>query len=138
MNFLCFQCNSAHYYYIGHDSTIQNVKILIFPHTALCSCFRGHFRFHFSQAVAEKGRDTLLQLSEAYDIYKADGMGAHVNEALVRFAFLAELGYEQAQSNAAFILDKGEVPMISNRNISYSYAFTYWARAASQGYVVAR
>lgn len=32
-----------------------------------------------------------------------------VDEAFVSYAFLAELGYEVAQSNAAFILDRGNL-----------------------------
>ncbi|OQR78381.1 protein sel-11-like [Tropilaelaps mercedesae] len=88
------------------------------------------------KAVSEQGRSTLLELSRAYDIYKVGGK--RVDEALVRYGFLAELGYEPAQSNAAFILDRAEARLFSDQNASYTKAFTYWARAASQGYVTAR
>lgn len=40
---------------------------------------------------------------EAHNHYRE----GHVDEAFVSYAFLAELGYEVAQSNAAFILDRG-------------------------------
>lgn len=41
---------------------------------------------------------------EAYSDYK-DG---HISESLVKYMLLADLGYEVAQSNAAFILDKSK------------------------------
>ena len=52
--------------------------------------------------VAERGRwgENLMQ---AYNDYKE----GRVNEALVKYMLLSELGYEVAQSNAAFILDRG-------------------------------
>lgn len=40
---------------------------------------------------------------QAYNDYKE----GRVNEALVKYMLLSELGYEVAQSNAAFILDRG-------------------------------
>lgn len=40
---------------------------------------------------------------EAHSHYR----NGHFEEAFVTYALLAELGYEVAQSNAAFILDKG-------------------------------
>ena len=39
---------------------------------------------------------------EAYADYR-DG---HINEALIKYMLMADLGYEVAQSNAAFILDR--------------------------------
>lgn len=41
---------------------------------------------------------------QAYNDYKE----GRINEALVKYLVLAELGYEVAQSNAAFLLDRGE------------------------------
>lgn len=41
---------------------------------------------------------------EAHSSYRK---GA-INESLIKYAFLAELGYEVAQSNAAYILDAGK------------------------------
>lgn len=87
------------------------------------------------QVVAERGRWVLCQLTEAYRAYKAGE--DRIDEALVRYAFLAELGYEQAQSNAAFILDRAESTLF-DRNSSFTWALSYWSRAATQGYVVAR
>lgn len=45
-------------------------------------------------------------LMDAHKAYKS----GHIDEALLKYAYLAELGYETAQSNVAFILDQGTVP----------------------------
>lgn len=50
---------------------------------------------------------------------------------------LSELGYEVAQSNAAFMLDRTEVPML-NSNEALVRALLYWGRAAAQGYSAAQ
>lgn len=42
------------------------------------------------------------------DAYKAYKSG-QINKALVKYAYLAELGYETAQSNVAYILDQGRL-----------------------------
>jgi len=44
-------------------------------------------------------------LMEAHDLYKQ----GNVNEALLKYTFLAELGYEVAQANVAYILDQGKL-----------------------------
>lgn len=59
--------------------------------------------------VAERGQWSTM-LMEAHDLYKQ----GNVNEALLKYTFLAELGYEVAQANVAYILDQGEFPNISN------------------------
>ena len=42
-------------------------------------------------------------LMDAHKAYKS----GYTNQALLKYAYLAELGYETAQSNVAFILDQG-------------------------------
>lgn len=42
-------------------------------------------------------------MPEAYNMYKE----GHLNQALMKYVFLAELGYEVAQSNVAYMLDQG-------------------------------
>ena len=42
-------------------------------------------------------------LMDAHAMYKEGNIGG----ALLKYAFLAELGYEVAQSNVAYILDQG-------------------------------
>lgn len=55
------------------------------------------------KTVAEKGRPNQLFLS-AYDLYK---MG-EVDTSIVQYFLLAELGYEVAQSNSAYIAENGK------------------------------
>lgn len=43
-------------------------------------------------------------LMEAHEAYRA----GNIDTALLKYAMLAELGYEVAQSNVAFILDHGK------------------------------
>lgn len=52
--------------------------------------------------VAERGKWG-EKLMEAHMLYR-DG---HFDEAFMIYSLLAELGYEVAQSNAAFLLDRG-------------------------------
>lgn len=52
-------------------------------------------------------------------------------QALVTYMLLAELGYEVAQSNAAFLLDRHETELFK-REESLARALMYWGRAASQ------
>lgn len=68
----------------------------------------------------------------------ADYKNYRVNEAYMQYALLAELGYEVAQSNAAFLLDRGDVSIFHDRNEELIRAFYYWKRAASQGYSAAQ
>lgn len=82
--------------------------------------------------VAERGRWG-EQLMEAHTDYRE----GRIAEALVRYMFLAEMGFEVAQSNAAFILDRREVDQFSE-NETYSRALLYWSRAAGQGSPMAR
>jgi SEL1 protein len=52
--------------------------------------------------VAERGSSSLM-FQEAHNSYKEND----IERALIKYTFLAELGYEVAQSNVAFILDQG-------------------------------
>lgn len=67
-----------------------------------------------------------------------DHREGNARASFVKYAFLSELGYEVSQSNAAFILDREELSSLFPRNESYKRALMYWARSASQGYVMAR
>ncbi|XP_076259356.1 HMG-coA reductase degradation 3 isoform X2 [Rhynchophorus ferrugineus] len=82
--------------------------------------------------VAERGRWGEL-LMQAHSDYK-DG---RANQAYVQYALLADLGYEVAQSNAAFMLDRGEIPMLDKQE-ALVRALLYWSRAAAQGYSAAQ
>lgn len=59
------------------------------------------------------------------------------DESFVQYALLSELGYEVAQSNAGFLLDRGEVPVL-DASEALARALLYWGRAASQGYSAAQ
>ncbi|XP_013116479.1 protein sel-1 homolog 1 [Stomoxys calcitrans] len=87
----------------------------------------------FFKNVAERGRWS-TNLMHAYADYK----NYRINEAYMQYALLAELGYEVAQSNAAFLLDRGDVSIFHDRNEELIRAFYYWKRAASQGYSAAQ
>ena len=54
--------------------------------------------------MAERGRWSSM-LMDAHKAYKS----GNTNQALLKYAYLAELGYETAQSNVAYILDQGTI-----------------------------
>lgn len=82
--------------------------------------------------VAERGHWG-TKLMQAHNDYKE----GRITEAFVKYALLAELGYEVAQSNAAFLLDRNEIGCF-NRNETLTRALMYWSRSAAQGYSIAR
>lgn len=82
--------------------------------------------------VAERGKWG-ERLMEAHMLHRE----GRTDEAFVVYALLAELGYEVAQSNAAFLLDRGEVSWYSGAD-RYVVALMYWGRAAAQGYSAAQ
>ena len=59
--------------------------------------------FQLFKNVAERGRWSEM-LMEAHTMYKEHKLEA----ALLKYTLLAELGYEVAQSNVAYILDQGK------------------------------
>lgn len=83
--------------------------------------------------VAERGH-WVEKFMQAYNDYR----DYRTRAAFVKYAFLSELGYEVAQSNAAFILDRGELLTTFPGNEGYKRALMYWKWSASQGYVMAR
>ncbi|OQV18486.1 Protein sel-1-like protein 1 [Hypsibius exemplaris] len=82
--------------------------------------------------VAERGKWGTL-FADAFNDYK---MG-RLDTSLVRYLLLADLGYEVAQSNVAFILDKAEDSVFPS-NETYRRALVYWDRSAAQGHALAR
>lgn len=98
--------------------------------------------------VAERGSANAL-FEQAFAAYQFEASSN--DPAVVRYLFLAELGYELAQSNAAFILERGETRLFKSAppeesqdaqnspNWSlYRLANTYWYRSALQGSGIAR
>lgn len=82
--------------------------------------------------VAERGKWS-DQLMVAHTDYRE----GRVNEAFLNYALFSEMGYEVAQSNAAFILDRGETDVLSEEE-GLVRALALWARAAAQGYSAAQ
>ena len=86
------------------------------------------FYLQLFKNVVERGR-WADKLMEAYSDYR-DG---NINEALIKYMLLADLGYEVAQSNAAFILDRSTSYQFitysfnSTRNLSSNYS-SYWSQ----------
>ncbi|XP_042637662.1 protein sel-1 homolog 2 [Orycteropus afer afer] len=69
----------------------------------------------------------------AYFAYK-DG---DIDASLVQYALLAEMGYEVAQSNSAFILESKKAKILDKEKM-YPMALLLWNRAAIQGNAFAR
>lgn len=70
----------------------------------------------------------------AYNDYKT----GRINEAFMQYAFMAELGMEVAQSNAAYLLENHPLVIFNDRNEELIRAFYYWKRAAAQDYSAAQ
>ncbi|XP_055906054.1 protein sel-1 homolog 1 [Eupeodes corollae] len=87
----------------------------------------------FFKNVAERGRWSEM-LMQAYNDYKKYEM----DTAYMKYALLAEMGYEVGQSNAAFLLDRNEVTIFNDRHEDLIRGFYYWKRAAAQGYSAAQ
>ncbi|CAI5451850.1 unnamed protein product [Caenorhabditis angaria] len=89
----------------------------------------------FFKNVAERGKWT-TRLTDAYNAYKE---GRH-DEAAIVYAFMAELGYEAAQSNLAHILDRQEANALFSEDVEkrYGRAIVNWQRSANQEYSIAR
>jgi len=82
--------------------------------------------------VAERGKWGEL-LMEAHADYK-NGL---YDEALLKYLLLAEMGFEVAQSNAAYMLDRKESEVYDAEEM-WKRALVYWSRSAAQGYSAAR
>jgi len=91
-----------------------------------------HTAVELFKNVVERGR-WADKLMEAYSDYR-DG---NINEALIKYMLMADLGYEVAQSNAAFILDRKESDLFG-ANETMVRTLQYLGRAAAQGYAPAR
>jgi len=69
---------------------------------------------------------------DAHDAYKNGDM----KTALIKYYFLAELGYEVAQSNVAYILDKGIIFIINNKYIFCPYIYNEYDNGRSKRWTV--
>ncbi|XP_041352762.1 protein sel-1 homolog 2-like isoform X2 [Gigantopelta aegis] len=91
-----------------------------------------HTAVELYKNVAERGRWSEM-LMDAHRLYK-DG---HEDSAVIKYMFLADLGFEVAQSNVAYILDRGETHQFPQYE-TYQRALLHYTRAASQGSTIAR
>ncbi|XP_026480336.1 protein sel-1 homolog 1 [Ctenocephalides felis] len=83
--------------------------------------------------VAERGR-WCERLMEAHSLHRV----REYDSSYLHYTLLAELGYEVAQSNAAHMLDRGEVSLFGGSSADFVRALLYWGRAAAQGYSTAQ
>ncbi|XP_054759543.2 protein sel-1 homolog 1-like [Lytechinus pictus] len=114
----------------GHILGIYNLAQMHATGTGVMrSC---HTAVELYKNVAERGEWSRL-LESARKAY----VDRKIHTALLQYSFAAELGYEVAQSNVAYLLDKGEVN-IFGFNETYQRALLHWQRAAAQGYTHAR
>ena len=77
------------------------------------------FTLKLFKNVAERGRVAQM-LMEAHEAYRA----GNIDTALLKYAMLAELGYEVAQSNVAYILDHGK--FLSRIAFVYGVSDSFW------------
>ncbi|XP_054854732.1 protein sel-1 homolog 2 [Eublepharis macularius] len=84
------------------------------------------------RTVCELGRWSEKFLA-AYFAYQA----GRTDPSLVHYLFLAEMGYEIAQSNSAYIMESEKVKIFHKKQV-YPLALLLWKRAATQGNAFAR
>ncbi|KAG5449910.1 Protein sel-1 1 [Clonorchis sinensis] len=82
--------------------------------------------------VAERGRWSKWFMY-AHSAYRA----RRYDEAFVTYQLLAELGYEVAQSNVAFMLEEGKITVVDKEEFQ-SRALVQWRRSALQGVASSR
>uniref|UniRef100_A0A1I7UVF4 S5 DRBM domain-containing protein n=1 Tax=Caenorhabditis tropicalis TaxID=1561998 RepID=A0A1I7UVF4_9PELO len=87
------------------------------------------------KSVAERGRwgERIMEAHSAYKDNRHD-------EAAMKYLFMAELGYEVAQTNLAYILDRQEATSLFSgpKENNMERAFLNWQRSANQEYAAAR
>lgn len=83
--------------------------------------------------VAERGpwNERLMNAHQEYKAYNFEA-------AFMKYSLAAEMGYEVGQSNAAFLLDRLDVPLFPDRHEELVRALQLWGRAAAQGYSAAQ
>jgi SEL1 protein len=115
----------------GHILAIYNLAQMHAKGTGVLRNCR--FAVALYKNVAERGRWT-ERFMDAYSRYQ----NGAVDEAAFRYLFLAELGYEAAQTNFAYLVDREEAQELFSHEEAYKRAFMNWQRAANQDYPVAR
>lgn len=82
------------------------------------------------KSVAERGKwaEYLMTAYQDFRNYRFE-------QAFLLYAFMSELGYEVAQSNAAYLLDRQEINLFQERREDLVRALQLWSRASSQGII---
>ncbi|XP_072122978.1 protein sel-1 homolog 1-like [Mobula birostris] len=114
----------------GHALALYNLAQMYGSGTGVARSCRTAAELY--KNVCERGQWTEKFLSAYFAYMKNDR-----DSAFLQYLFLAEQGYEMAQSNIAYILEHGKSALISKIDC-YHMALTYWNRAAAQGYSYAR
>ncbi|XP_035158741.1 protein sel-1 homolog 2 isoform X12 [Callithrix jacchus] len=122
------------YFYLASQS---GQPLAIYYLAEMYATGRGVVRSCRTAAELYKGVCELGHWAEkfltAYFAYK-DG---DIDSSLIQYALLAEMGYEVAQSNSAFILESKKANILEKEKM-YSMALLLWNRAAIQGNAFAR
>ncbi|XP_076442621.1 protein sel-1 homolog 1-like [Babylonia areolata] len=114
----------------GHVLAYYNLAMMHATGTGvLRSC---HTAVELFKNVAERGRWSEM-IMDAHRLYKEGFSDA----AIIKYMFLAELGYEVAQSNVAFMLDREDSTVFIQEE-NFQRALLMYSRAAAQGSTVAR
>ncbi|KRZ24024.1 Protein sel-1 -like protein 1 [Trichinella pseudospiralis] len=114
----------GHMYYTGRGTEQNFSKAFKYFNLA---AEQGSPEGQFYKNVAERGVWSTM-LMDAYLAYQ-NGL---YDQSVVQYLFMAELGYETAQTNAAYILDRGQLIYLSKNSINQR-AFLLWKHSAEQG-----
>merc|ERR1719245_200539 len=119
----------------GHVLAFYNLADMHATGTGMLRSCR--FAVELFKNVAERGKWGEIMM-EAHSDYRR----GKTEEAVVKYQLLAELGYEVAQSNVAYLFDRKEAGLGTGNLYQISElwkrALVYWTRSASQGYSAAR
>nr|XP_056712774.1 protein sel-1 homolog 2 [Euleptes europaea] len=117
-----------YFYLASENGQILAVYYLAEMYTSGTGVFRScQNAVELYRIVCELGRWSEKFLT-AYYAYQA----GQADLSLVQYLFLAEMGYEIAQSNSAYIMESEKVK-IFHKNQIYPLALLLWNRAANQG-----
>jgi SEL1 protein len=124
------ECLSTYLFLLGNILAIYNLAQMHAKGTGVIRNCR--FAMALYKNVAERGR-WAERFMDAYQRY----FGGAIDEAAFIYLFLAEFGYEAAQTNFAYLMDQEETHLFTEQE-AYKRAFINWQRAANQDYSLAR
>ena len=118
------------YFHLASQSAnLMAVYNLAFMHATGVGSIRScAIAVELFKTVAERGKWGRLFM-EAYHFYR----NGKPETALLMYMLLAHAGYEAAQANAAYLLDRGVGVKAFGQEETWARALFYWNRAANQG-----